>query len=100
MSQPHRARRLALQALCCLDVQGPKVLDLVGEFIEDSDEPPRVLALAREMMSGALASREECDKLLARNARRWDLPRAVRSSGTRPGMAALLGAATSWFLRP
>ena len=36
----HRARRLALQGLCSLDVQGEKAVDLVVQFVEESREEP------------------------------------------------------------
>ena len=36
MVHANRARRLALQGLCCLDVQGDKVRDLVDAFLAAS----------------------------------------------------------------
>ena len=77
MSRPHQARRLALQGLCCLDVQGdaPAVIKMVGEFIEDSDQPPETALAARQMVERTLADRDHCDELLARHARRWSLSR-------------------------
>jgi N utilization substance protein B len=71
----HRARRLALQGLCCLDAQGPKGADLVHEFIADSREPAHILDAARRLLDEAYADREACDELLARHARHWDLSR-------------------------
>jgi len=70
-----RARRLALQGLCCLDVQGEKVRDLVADFIHDSRETPQTTALAHRMIEQAWADRPACDELLARHARHWELPR-------------------------
>ncbi len=75
MSRRHRARRLALQCLCCLDVQGAKVLDLVGEFVADSRENAETLTAARQLLIGAFEDTESCDELLARHARHWELPR-------------------------
>ena len=71
----YRARRLALQGLCCLDVQGAKVLDLVHDFLQDSDEPPPVLAAAGELLDAAWAGRPQCDEVLARHTRNWGLSR-------------------------
>ena len=71
----HRARRLALQGLCCLDVQGAKATDLVALFIDDSREDPRTIANAHALLRAATDAREDCDALLARHARNWDLPR-------------------------
>ena len=71
----HRARRLALQGLCCLDVQGAKATDLVALFIDDSREDPQTIAGAHALLWAATDAREDCDALLARHARNWDLPR-------------------------
>ncbi|MCD6304503.1 MAG: transcription antitermination factor NusB [Planctomycetes bacterium] len=71
----HRARRLAIQGLCCLDVQGDRAMELVGEFIDDSRLPPAVLRAARRMLEHAWADRAACDELLARHARHWDVDR-------------------------
>ena len=75
MSGLHRARRLALQGLCCLDAQGEKVMDLVYLFIEDSRETPQTIAAARQMVAGAFARRDHCDEFLVRHARHWELGR-------------------------
>jgi N utilization substance protein B len=71
----HRARRLALQGLCCLDVQGEHAADLVDEFLRDSREPPPTLEAAAELLQAVRAAAGDCDALLARHARNWDLPR-------------------------
>lgn len=75
MKPSRRARRLALQALCCLDVQGDKVMDLVRLFITDSRETPETLATATDMLEQAFASRQESDCWLSRHARHWELGR-------------------------
>ena len=71
----HRARRLALQSLCCLDVQGPKVRDLVEDFLTESDETLDTLDVARRVLDGVWAQRMHIDEFLTRHARRWDLAR-------------------------
>jgi N utilization substance protein B len=71
----YRARRLALQALFCLDAQGNKVWNLIEEFIADSDETPETIAAAKKLMRETFDSLDECDKILARHARHWDLSR-------------------------
>ena len=68
-------RRLALQGLCCLDVQGGKALDAMNQFIADSDESLDTVVAARELMLDTFDDRPEIDAMLARHARRWDLPR-------------------------
>ncbi len=75
MTSRHKARRLALQGLCCLDVQGDKSLDLVEDFIEDSKESGETIATARKLTQAVLADRDECDQLLSRHARHWKLTR-------------------------
>ena len=64
-----------MQGLCCLDVRGPEMMDRVNRFIDDSPESPGVLAQAREMVRQTSENIEQCDCLLARHARHWDLRR-------------------------
>jgi N utilization substance protein B len=71
----HRARRLSLQGLCCLDAQGPKGAELVHEFIDDSREGDEIIGAAHVLLKDAYEDRVECDRLLARHARHWDLGR-------------------------
>jgi transcription antitermination protein NusB len=75
MKDPHRARRLALQGLCCLDVQGIKSLDGIMAFIDDSDEEEQTLAAAAVLVRETWDDRQECDRLLTTHAKRWDLSR-------------------------
>ena len=75
MTNNHRARRLALQGLCCLDVQGPPALEKVHAFLDDSREAPATIESARERFTDAFADREAIDELLARHARHWELRR-------------------------
>jgi N utilization substance protein B len=71
----HRARRLALQGLCCLDAQGPGGAELVHEFVADSREPAETLRAARSLLDAAYADWAACDGILVRHARHWDLSR-------------------------
>ncbi|MGB2822159.1 MAG: transcription antitermination factor NusB [Phycisphaerae bacterium] len=75
MNPHHRARRLALQGLCCLDAQGPGGVKLVHEFIADSREPAETLRAARDLLDEAHCDWPACDGILARHARHWDLSR-------------------------
>ena len=75
MISAHRARRLALQGLCCLDVRGERGRELVEAFLADSEEPPETIAAARELLAAAWAGRPACDEFLARHARNWELSR-------------------------
>ncbi len=75
MKQRHRARRLALQGLCCLDVQGAKVTDLVDLFLTDSRESDATIAAARTFIRQTVCAMDEIDAVLARHAHNWDLGR-------------------------
>ena len=75
MKQRHRARRLALQGLCCLDVQGEGAMESVGQFILDSRETEETLTGAQSLLREVYAARERCDLLMARHARNWELGR-------------------------
>ena len=75
MSKIHQARRLALQGLCCLDVQGDHVADLVEEFLESSRLDDAAVDQARGLIAEVRAAQDECDAILARHARHWDLER-------------------------
>jgi N utilization substance protein B len=66
---------LALQGLCCLDVQGHSALDLVRQFIDESAELPVVTSAAHQLLADTLACQDDCDRLLARHAKHWDLSR-------------------------
>ncbi|MBS3734758.1 MAG: transcription antitermination factor NusB [Phycisphaerae bacterium] len=69
------ARRLALQGLCCLDVQGDEARPAFEQFIDDSRENTDTRDLARRLLETAWADRAACDDLLVRHARHWQLER-------------------------
>ena len=71
----HRARRLALQGLCCLDVLGPDSLPLFSIFLRESRETLETLAEADAMLRGALAERLNADRLLQGESQHWNLIR-------------------------
>lgn len=75
MKHYHRARRLAIQGLCCLDAQGEKARPLASEFIGDSRESPDIILAARELMRAVSDVQEECDRLLSKHCRHWSLER-------------------------
>jgi transcription antitermination protein NusB len=74
-SDHHRARRLALQGLCALDVQGEKALDLVMAFLQESRETPSTLEESKQMLKGAFLGREANDALLAGQSQHWNVSR-------------------------
>ena len=71
----YRARRLALQGLCCLDVQGEKAMDQAQSFLTDSHETPETIRAADALMRETWADRDVCDALVARHSRHWELGR-------------------------
>ena len=75
MPEHHRARRLALQGLCCLDVQGEGAMELVLEFLDDSREKPEPTAEAKSVLQAAFARRAEADEMLSGQSRHWDVGR-------------------------
>ena len=74
MQRP-KARRLALQGLCCLDVQGESALALVETFIRDSRESPEIQAEACRMLRAAFAARATSDALLEGESYHWNVHR-------------------------
>lgn len=75
MTNKHRARRLALQGICCMDVQGPDAWEMVEVFLQDSRELPATIETARSLARQTLGDLEKIDSLLARHARHWELGR-------------------------
>jgi len=75
VSEHHRARRLALQGLCSLDVQGPRALDLVWAFFADSRERAETVAEARQILEQTFARRDEIDAVLSGQSRHWRIDR-------------------------
>jgi N utilization substance protein B len=64
-----------MQALSCLDVQGEKALDLVRHFIDDSNEEEDTLAAAHKLLEETRAQLADCDRVMTRHAKHWDLSR-------------------------
>ncbi len=75
MIRHHKARRLALQGLCCLDSQGPEARDLVEAFIVDSRDGKETVDAAGKLLDAVSSGLPQVDEVLARHARHWDLSR-------------------------
>lgn len=71
------ARRLALQAMYQLDVQGAEYLQSgnLQEFINETSADPRVREMAYFMTKAAWAYRENADQWLGRVASKWPVYR-------------------------
>jgi N utilization substance protein B len=75
VANPHRARRLALQGLCCIDVQGEGALAAVDVFFADAKDDRDTITLARKTLTTVLEDRDSCDELLEKHSGRWRLSR-------------------------
>ena len=70
-----RARQLAMQALCQLDVQGASVLTELNGFFTESEPDSAIRKLASNWAKGTWENMAECDKLIAGAAIKWKLSR-------------------------
>src|SRR5690554_6020884 len=70
-----RARELAMQALCQLDVQGEELLPALRMFFRENTDDNMVLRLAEEWTQGAWQRHAYCDDQIARAAEKWKLSR-------------------------
>lgn len=72
-----QARRLALQSLYQLDVQGPDYLidNAVAEFIAEQTNDPKVRDIAYFMAKSAWQFHEQADLWFGRLAERWSVQR-------------------------
>jgi len=70
-----KARELAMQALCQLDVQGDDLCHTMGLFFRENTHDDMVLKLAEEWTHGAWQHVRACDDMIIRAAVRWKLSR-------------------------
>ena len=75
MDRRTKARELAMQALCQLDVQGDDMLPTLRLFFRENADDDMVLQLAEQWTHGAWESVRACDDLISRAAVRWKLSR-------------------------
>ncbi|MHC4686427.1 MAG: transcription antitermination factor NusB [Planctomycetota bacterium] len=70
-----RARGLAVQALYQLDVQGPDLLELLGQFFVENESDDSVRRLARDWTKGTWENLAQCDELIADSTIKWQISR-------------------------
>jgi len=70
-----RARELAIQGLYQLDVQGPDLLERLGEFFREADCDDFVRKLASDWTKGTWKNLAQCDELIAASAIKWQFKR-------------------------
>jgi len=75
MDRRTRARELTMQALYQLDVQGPDVLEHLGEFFREADPDDFVCSLASDWSKGTWENLEQCDELITDSTIKWQFTR-------------------------
>jgi N utilization substance protein B len=70
-----RARELAMQALCQLDVQGGDILPWLGRFFREETHDAMTIQLAEDWARGAWQNQEACDERIGSSAAQWKLSR-------------------------
>jgi N utilization substance protein B len=75
MTDRRRARILAMQALCQLDVQGDETRDLVETFFTEQEASPAAKDYARRLFEIITEKRTTYDDRLRKAAEHWALER-------------------------
>ena len=75
MDKRTRARELAVQALYQLDVQGPELLEYLGQFFIENEPDDFVRKLAADFSSGTWENLAVCDELIEGSVLKWRLSR-------------------------
>ncbi|MDY7009908.1 MAG: transcription antitermination factor NusB [Planctomycetota bacterium] len=75
MIEHHKARRLAMQGLCCLDVQGEGGMGTMLEFIRDGRVNPETITEAESIARSVFDRLEEIDQFLSGQSRHWKVAR-------------------------
>ncbi|MEJ5260620.1 MAG: transcription antitermination factor NusB [Anaerohalosphaeraceae bacterium] len=75
MDRRSRARELAIQAICQLDVQGEQVLPLLARFFRENSDDELVVHLAEQWTRGAWEHWRRCDEEIAASAEKWNVNR-------------------------
>lgn len=75
MDKRTRARELAMQGLCQLDVQGADLLEHLRQFFIENTRGEFVRKLAWDWTSGTWENLADCDELIADAALKWKLSR-------------------------
>ncbi len=75
MDRRSKARELAVQAICQLDVQGEQVLPLLSRFFRENSEDELVIHLAEQWTRGTWEHWRRCDDEIAASAEKWNVNR-------------------------
>ncbi|HUV41855.1 MAG TPA: transcription antitermination factor NusB [Sedimentisphaerales bacterium] len=77
MDKRTRARELAVQAIYQLDVQGPDLLEYLGQFFIENEPDDSIRTLAADWTTGTWENLAACDELIVGSALKWRLSRLV-----------------------
>lgn len=75
MDRRTKARELAIQAICQLDVQGADVLPLLPRFFRENSDEEQVIQLAEQWTQGAWERWRQCEEEITAAAEKWNLMR-------------------------
>ena len=64
-----------MQALYQLDVQGPDLLELLGQFFVENESDDSVRRLAQDWTKGTWESLAQCDELIEDSTIKWQISR-------------------------
>ncbi len=70
-----RARELSIQGLYQLDVQGPDLLEHLGQFFREADGDDFVRKLASDWTTGTWENLAQCDELITASTIKWQFKR-------------------------
>jgi len=70
-----KARQLAMQALCQLDVQGASIMAELNDFFAENEPDFGIRKLASDWTKGAWENVAACDELITGAALKWKLTR-------------------------
>ena len=75
MDRRTKARELAMQAACLLDVQGADGLEVLSRFFKENAEDDIVRQLADKWTKGLWGKMAECDSFISAAAAKWEMSR-------------------------
>jgi N utilization substance protein B len=75
MDRRTKARELAMQAACLLDVQGAEGLNVLHRFFKENAEDDMVRQLADKWARGLWEKHAECDAFVSAAAAKWEMSR-------------------------
>jgi N utilization substance protein B len=70
-----RARELAVQGLCQLDIQGSGIMEQLNEFFAENEPDESTRRLASDWSKGTWDNVQQCDELITASIVKWDLSR-------------------------